>query len=147
MVLRDHFMTTFDEMLIPIGLLDRYKIAGVIASWWNESQYDLRTIANLGFPGLIASWMNTVHSALEDPKERKQEKSKKEKKGLSNGERIDFILSHKLITRLLPEYVQQIADTKDTLTDLEQQKEAFERGELSESENDTPLEEELTEDE
>lgn len=151
MILRADFLSTFDETLIPIGLLDRYKIAGVIASWWNESQYDLRTIANLGFPGLIDSWMNTVHSALEDPKERKQEKSKKEKKGLSNGERLDFILSHKLITRLLPEYVQQIADTKDTLADLEQQKEAFERGELSEptgdSENDALLEDELMEDE
>src|SRR5262249_522683 len=87
----------------------------------------------------------------EDPKERKQEKSKKEQKGLSNGERIDFILSHKLITRLLPEYVQQIADTKDMLTDLEQQKEACERGELSEptgeSENDALREDESTEDE
>jgi type I restriction enzyme M protein len=151
MALRADFLTTFDETLIPIGLLGRYKIAGVIASWWNESQYDLRTVANLGFPGLIDSWMNTVHSALEDSKERKQEKSKKEKKGLSNGERIDFILSHKLITRLLPEYVQQIADTKDMLADLEQQKEAFEPGKLSEqsgdSENDTLLEDELTEDE
>jgi len=151
MLLRADFLATFDETLIPIGLLDRYKIAGVIASWWNESQYDLRTISNLAFPGLIDSWINTVHSALEEPKERKQEKAKKEKKGLSNGERIDFILSHKLITRLLPEYVQQIAETKDTIADLEQQKEAFERGELSEqtgdNENDALLEDELTEDE
>ena len=60
MAIRGDFLTTFNDALASINLLDRYKIAGVIASWWNESQYDLRTIANQGFPGLIDSWISTI---------------------------------------------------------------------------------------
>ena len=120
MVLRADFLTTFNQLLIPVGLLDRYKIAGVIANWWNESQYDLKTIASQGFPGLVDGWISTIHSTLEDGL------------GMSNGNRLDFVLNHKLIVRLLPEYLQQITETKDTIAELEQQKEAFERGELTE---------------
>ncbi len=124
MLLRADFLTTFNQVLVPIGLLDRYKIAGVIANWWNESQYDLKTIASQGFPGLVDSWISTIHSTLEDGS------------GMSNGNRLDFVLNHKLIVRLLPEYLQQIAETKDMIAELEQQKEAFERGEwIEQSEN------------
>ena len=140
--LRSDFLNTFNAALVTVNLLDRYKIAGVIASWWNESQYDLRTIANQGFPGLIDSWISTIHTTLEDPKDGKREKSSKERRGLSYSERLDFILSHKLLVRLLPDYIQQIAETRDTIADLEQQKEAFERGELNEQEEeDEALEE------
>jgi type I restriction enzyme M protein len=120
MQLRADFLTTFNEALIPVGLLDRYKIAGVIANWWNESQYDLKTVASQGFPGLIDGWISTIKSALGDG----------EGKGLSNGLRLDFVLNHKLIVRLLPEYLERIVETKAALAELEQQKEAYERGEL-----------------
>jgi len=147
MILRADFLTTFNTVLAPVGLLDRYKIAGVIARWWNESQYDLLTIANQGFTGLIASWISTINSMLEEPqkdissqtekssrdKNAKGQKKKNKKKGLSRNERIDYILGHTLITRLLPDYVQQIAETRETIAELEQQKEAFERGELADS--------------
>jgi type I restriction enzyme M protein len=145
MLLRTDFLTTFNTALAPVGLLDRYKSAGVIASWWNESQYDLRTIANQDFPGLIDSWISTIHTTLEEPTLDKTEqeekapkdKKKKKKKGLSKSERLDFIIGHKLITRLLPDYVQQLTETREAIAELEQQKESFERGELIESaEND-----------
>lgn len=144
MHLRADFLTTFNLALAPVNLLNRYKIAGVIASWWNESQYDLRTIANQDFPGLIDSWISTVHSTLEDPQagiaeqEERAGREKKKKKGLSKNERLDFILGHKLIIRLLPDYIQQINEVRDAITELEAQKEAFERGALVEpDENDT----------
>ncbi|GHO96292.1 restriction endonuclease subunit S [Reticulibacter mediterranei] len=148
MILRADFLSTFNTALAPVGLLDRYKIAGVIASWWNESQYDLLTIANQGFTGLIASWISTIHSMLEEPQENipnqteknsrdknttGKKKSNKKKKGLSRNERIDYILVHTLISRLLPDYVQQFAETREAIAELEQQKEAFERGDLADS--------------
>lgn len=135
MVLRADFQTTFNQVLVPVGLLDRYKIAGVIANWWNESQYDLKTIASQGFPGMVDGWISTIHSTLEDGS------------GMSNGNRLDFVLNHKLIVRLLPEYLQQIAETKDTIAELEQQKEAFERGELTEQGENAESVEVLADDE
>ena len=120
MVLRADFLTTFSEALVPIGLLDRYKIAGVVASWWNESQYDLKALATLGFAGLIDSWISSIVSALTEPHEQ------------SNGHRLD-VLNHKLVQRLLPAYLREIDETKISIAELEQQKEAFERGEYAES--------------
>jgi DNA repair exonuclease SbcCD ATPase subunit len=147
MILRADFLSTFNTALAPIGLLDRYKIAGVIASWWNESQYDLLTIANQGFTGLIAGWISTIHSMLDEPQENISDQTEKnsrdknatgkkknsKKKGPSKNERIDYILGHPLITRLLPDYIQQLAETRETIAELELQKEAFERGELADS--------------
>jgi len=156
MLLRADFLTTFNTALAPVGLLDRYKIAGVIASWWNESQYDLRTIAYQDFPGLIDSWCSTIHTTLEepppDPTEMeenggKDKKKKKKKKGLSKSERLDFIIGHKLITRLLPDYVQQLGESRELIAELEQQKESFERGELSEPDENGTDEEALLADE
>ncbi|MBV9690558.1 MAG: N-6 DNA methylase [Ktedonobacteraceae bacterium] len=119
MVLRADFLTTFNEALAPIGLLDRYKIAGVMASWWNESQYDLKALVTLGFAGLIDSWISSIVSALTEPPEQ------------SNGHRLD-VLNHKLTQRLLPEYLREIDESKVSIAELEQQKEAFERGEYVE---------------
>src|SRR5258708_21340419 len=96
---------------------------------------------------MISSWVQTIHSMLEEPQENrpdqaeknsrdkngKDKKKKNRNKGLSRNERIDYILGHTLITRLLPDYVQQLAETRETIAELEQQKEAFERGELTDS--------------
>jgi type I restriction enzyme M protein len=161
MILRADFLSTFNTALAPVGLLDRYKIAGVIASWWNESQYDLLTIANQGFTGLIAGWISTIHSMLDEPQENISDQTEKnsrdknatgkkkntKKKGPSRNERIDYILGHSLITRLLPDYVQQLAETRETIAELEQQKEAFERGELADSDENGSDEETFLADE
>jgi len=37
----------------PVGLLDRFQVAGVVATWWGDSQNDLRTITARGFLGLV----------------------------------------------------------------------------------------------
>ncbi len=41
MTLRNDLLTSFNDALIPIGLLNRYNIAGVIANWWDENQQEL----------------------------------------------------------------------------------------------------------
>ena len=40
--------------LVPIGLLDRFQVAGVFVNWWDGIKYDLKTIASSGWsPALI----------------------------------------------------------------------------------------------
>jgi type I restriction enzyme M protein len=95
MAVRAELLTTFAEALRPVGLLDRFKVSGVIASWWNENQYDLKTLAAQGFDGLVDGWVATIRAALEDTEER------------ANGARFDP-LNHKLVVRLLPEYLAEL---------------------------------------
>lgn len=114
LALRREWLDSFAEAILPVGMLDRYKVAGVVASWWGEIQYDLKTLAAQGFEGLVDSWCESIRSALEDEDERK------------NG--FDP-LQHKLIVRLLPEYLDEIRSAEVRLAELQAQKEAYEKGE------------------
>lgn len=121
--LRQEFLNSFVENLTPVGLLDRFKVAGVVASWWDEVRYELRTLSESGFSGLVDSWVDTIRDALEDDKENKQR------------EKFDP-LNHKLVVRLLADYLQEIDDVEAKIAELEQEKEAFERGEDPEEEEE-----------
>lgn len=119
MALRGEFLSSFVQNLEPVGLLDRFKVAGVVASWWEEVKYELRTLSESGFGGLVDSWVDTVKDALEGEEDSKT-KTKFDP------------LNHKLVMKLLPDYLQEITETEAQIAELEQQKEAFERGEDSE---------------
>jgi type I restriction enzyme M protein len=89
--LRRELVGTFQKALAPIGMLDRFQVSGIIASWWGENHADLKTLANLGFKGLIDAWVTTVLDALHE------EKSKVDP------------LEHKVARALLPEYLERLA--------------------------------------
>ncbi len=101
MQLRITLLSSFQDAVRPVGLLDRFQVAGVIASWWGETQNDLKTIAARGFTGLVESWEASILNALND----------KATKG--NG------LDHKLVKRLLPEYLAEIGELHAKKADLE----------------------------
>jgi type I restriction enzyme M protein len=117
---RARLLVSFAEALRPIGLLDRFQVDGVIASWWNASQYDLRTLASQGFEGLVDSWAATVRAALEDEEARQ------------NG--FDP-LAHKLVARLLPDYVAEVAAAADRVAGLQGRLKAAEPPEAEEGAN------------
>ncbi len=106
MTLRSALLASFVEALCPVGLLDRYKLVGAIASWWDANQYDFKTLAAQGFDGLVDGWVATIRAALEENGEA------------TNGARFDP-LSHKLVTRLLPEYLEELAAAEAEKADLE----------------------------
>jgi type I restriction enzyme M protein len=132
--LRAEFLTTFDLALEPVGLLDSYKIAGIIARWWYDNLYDLKTLiadissnASLStphparsFPGLIESKIASAISELQD-----------EENGNEKNNKRNSVLNNKFIMRLLPDYLRELAETETRIDDLQQQREAFERGEFA----------------
>ncbi|MFB2835019.1 hypothetical protein [Floridanema evergladense] len=120
MELRGEFLRSFVDSLEPVGLLDRFKVAGVVASWWDEVKYELRTLSESDFGGLVDSWVDTIRDALEEDEEEQKNQTKFDP------------LNHKLVVRLMPDYLQEIADAEARIAELEQQKEAFERGEDAE---------------
>ena len=133
MDLRTDLLSSFDKALAPIGLLDRNKIAGVIARWWYDTLFDLKTIiADIssdapsavsrparGFPGLIQSKVDSIISELQDEEEDNTDKNHK----------YTHVLMNKLIVRLLPDYLRELAEAEAHIADLQQQREAFEQGE------------------
>ncbi|HEX7544835.1 MAG TPA: class I SAM-dependent DNA methyltransferase [Candidatus Limnocylindrales bacterium] len=89
--LRKELIATFETALRPAGLLDRFAVSGIVASWWGASLSDLKSLATLGHKGLVAAWVGTVLDALEEDKAR-----------------IDP-LDHKAARALLPEYLEGLA--------------------------------------
>ncbi|AGF53805.1 slr6096 (plasmid) [Synechocystis sp. PCC 6803] len=130
MELRTAFFESFIASLEPVGLLDRFKVTGVIATWWDEVRYELRTLAESGFSGLVDSWIDTIRDALEDDDDD-QPKGK---------EQFDP-LSHKLVVQLLADYLEEIEAAEGLVADLEQQKVAFEQGDDDAEESDDDEEE------
>jgi type I restriction enzyme M protein len=49
---RAEFLDSFVAALSPLGVLDRFQLAGVIATWWTATLPDFKTLLENGFPGV-----------------------------------------------------------------------------------------------
>lgn len=111
MQLRADLLFSFQEAVRPVGLLDRFQVAGVIASWWANTQNDLKTIATRGFLGTITAWESSIVSAIED-----RDSGEKAVKKLASKENP---LDHKLVRRILPQYFDDISGLQARIAELE----------------------------
>jgi type I restriction enzyme M protein len=98
---RRKLMQTFRQRLTDSPLLDPFAVRGIIASWWGVSLPDLKTLATLGYRGLIEAWTATVLDALEE------EKAKVEP------------LDHKVARALVPEYLDKLASLESEAAELD----------------------------
>ncbi len=91
MKVRRTLLERFTADLLPVRLLDRFELAGVIVRWWNTNQYDLRTLVAHGFTGVVDGWVTTITTAVED--------------SVAKSDPLD----HKLVPELLPSYLEELA--------------------------------------
>jgi type I restriction enzyme M protein len=69
---RHELLTTIKSKLVPLGVLDEFKSAGVFVNWWQQIRYDLKTIISTGWHHtlipdayLIAAFFQTEADAIE----------------------------------------------------------------------------------
>jgi type I restriction enzyme M protein len=110
--LRADLLSSFGEALSPVGLLDRYKVAGVVASWWQANELDLRVLHARDFSGLVDSWIATFRALVEPDGDGRQKPLK-----IDLGE-------HRLISRLLPDYLAALAGLEERQAEIEGQLDA-----------------------
>ncbi len=121
---RAEFLDSFVAALSPLGVLDRFKLAGVIATWWTDTLPDFKTLLENEFPGVIDGWVDAIADAVEDDE--------------AAGPTFDPF-AHKLVRRVMSDYLDQIAAAKTDVAGLKGEKEAFEQS----NEPDDADEEEL----
>ncbi len=121
---RAEFLDSFVAALSPLNVLDRFKLSGVIATWWTETLPDFKTLLENGFPGVIDGWVDAIADAVEDDE--------------AAGPTFDPF-AHKLVRRVMSDYLDQIAAAKTDVARLKGEKEAFEQS----NEPDDADEEEL----
>ena len=114
MVIRAEFLRSFDDSLLPVGLLDRFQLAGALVTWWEDQTDEFKTIAARGFDELVDGWVDTIRDVIEDTESKKEDR--------------DAAREHKLVRRLLPDYLREIEEAASDVEGLENEKEEFERG-------------------
>lgn len=118
---RASLLSSFVKAAGAVGLLDEFRVAGVIATWWAAVQNDLKGLAAQGFAGLVDAWATSIIAAVED------------------GASKDSPLEHPLVKRLLPDYLAKIAAAEAKAAELDV---AVKRGQPSEDGSEDSAEDE-----
>jgi type I restriction enzyme M protein len=110
---RAELLDSFVGELEPLGLLDRFQLAGVVASWWGGVQYDIKTLAFHKFSGVVQGWVTTIQSALADEgedeiKDRQRVAAEKRK-----------AREHRAVPVLLPDYLNELEEAEARRAELE----------------------------
>jgi type I restriction enzyme M protein len=106
MTVRRTLLESFIAELLPVGLLDRFQLAGVIVRWWDTNQFDLRTLVAHGFTGVVDGWLTTITTAMEDSNVKADP------------------LDHKLVPELLPSYLEELTAIEARRAEIDAQIEA-----------------------
>jgi type I restriction enzyme M protein len=109
---RAEFLETFVAALLPLAVLNRFKLAGVIATWWIDTLPDFKTLLENGFPGVIDGWVDAIADAVEDDE--------------AAGPAFDPF-GHKLVRRTMADYLEQIGEAQADIARFKGEKEAFEQ--------------------
>jgi type I restriction enzyme M protein len=115
---RRELLDSFVAALAPLGVLDRYQLAGVIASWWGDVQYDIRTLAYRKFSGVVQGWLTTIEAAFDTEGEenvRDKQRLAAEKRRARN---------HSAVPLLIPEYLNALEKVEARRADLDAQHKA-----------------------
>jgi type I restriction enzyme M protein len=121
---RTELLESFVAALEPQGMLDHFKLAGVIATWWAETLPDLKTLLENGFPAVIDGWVDTIADALEEDED--------------GGPAFDPF-KHKLVRALMADVIERIGNAKSDITHLKAEKEVFEQSNQPEDADEEDL--------
>ena len=62
---RQQLVEDFTAHMAPAGM-DRFAAAGMAATWWEESVYELQTAASRGWKAVIDAWLTTAEAGADD---------------------------------------------------------------------------------
>jgi len=109
---RAEILESFVEALLGIRVLDRFKLSGVIATWWADTLPDFKTLLENEFSGVIDGWVDAIADAVEDED--------------AAGPTFDPF-AHKLVRRIMADYLESIARARAEVARLKGEKAAFEQ--------------------
>lgn len=98
---RREFLASFEKQMVPLGMLDRFQVAGAVSTWWSEIVFDLKALMSVGFDGVLDGWVTTILAALEDDSAK------------SNP------LDHKLVGRLMKDFLGQVEAAEAKVAELD----------------------------
>jgi type I restriction enzyme M protein len=110
---RTELLYSFGADLLPVGVLDRSQLAGAIAAWWFDAQYDLRSLAQQGFRGVIDRWVASIESAFDEPEDADAKTVARMRVDQRKAR------GHRLVPALIPSYVEELEAADSLVADLD----------------------------
>ncbi|MGK5446853.1 N-6 DNA methylase [Streptomyces radiopugnans] len=114
MEVRGELLRSFVDRLGQVGLLDRYALAGAIAGWWYDAKYDLLTLIENGFGGVVDGWVENVEAMLrpeQDPRTRKLRKRTAAERRKA--------YDHEVVAAIAPGFLDELADADARKAELD----------------------------
>jgi len=112
---RAELLDSFVAELEPLAILDRFQLAGVVASWWGGVQYDIKTLAFHKFCGVVQGWITSIQTAFaedgEDDVKDKQRLAAEKRKARE----------HRVVPVLLPDYLKELEEAEARSAELDAQ--------------------------
>lgn len=99
---RAELLGSFTGAMVPFGILDEFAAAGVIASWWGDTLYDLKALVAGAFGQVIEGWATSIETMLAP--EPGPDGKLKNKPAAERRKALD----HKLVFHLLPDYLTEL---------------------------------------
>lgn len=110
---RTELLESFTEVLLPVGVLDRFQLSGSVAAWWFDAQYDLKSLVQQGFRGVIDRWVANIESAFDEPEDADAKTLARIRADQRKAR------GHRVVPALIPSYVEQLESAEALVTDLD----------------------------
>jgi type I restriction enzyme M protein len=120
--LRQELLRSFSQSLETVGVLDAFQVRGIIAGFWNQTQYEFLTLMARGSKGVVDAWRTSIVTALEDKASK------------------DSPLEHKLVKFLMGSFVEELAELEAKKAELDSQIKSATPNEDDESESNEAAE-------
>ncbi|MFF0244338.1 type I restriction-modification system subunit M [Streptosporangium sandarakinum] len=110
---RSKLLRTFDETLVPIGVVDEFDVRGVIAGWWTANRYDFKALAAGGYDRVLEGWVKSIEAMLSPVR---QPNGKMKAPTAAERRRA---LDHPLVAHLIPDFLAALRKADAEAADAE----------------------------
>ncbi|MCX4710460.1 type I restriction-modification system subunit M [Streptomyces griseus] len=124
--LRADLIASFRELLLSVGLLDRYALSGAVAGWWQDARNELKALAGQGFKGVVEGWVDTVETLLE-PEPNPWTGGARKRSGAERRE----AYGHKVVALIAPDFLRELAEADAAKAKLDAEVKAAEEAEAA----------------
>ncbi|MEU7383065.1 class I SAM-dependent DNA methyltransferase [Streptomyces sp. NPDC042207] len=125
MRLRERLVDGFRAAIEPVGILDRYETAGIVADWWASARYDVKALAAGGYERVLDGWVETVDTMVnpvvpddEEPEDGGRPRRGRAKSAVSTADK-RRALDEPVVRVLVPEFLAEVARADAALAEAD----------------------------
>src|SRR5690606_5765131 len=125
MRLRERMVGGFRAAVEPVGVLDRYETAGIVADWWASARYDVKALAAGGYERVLDGWVEAVDTMVDPvvPGQEEKEDSGRPRRGraksaVSTADK-RRALDEAVVRALIPEFLAEVARADAALAEAD----------------------------